>query len=365
MRRAGPSSEIARLVAPVGQLFDAAWQRMHWWIAAMAVLYGLSGITIVRADEVAVVLRWGRLVGATPALQQRGPGLLFALPKPIDEVVRVQVKHVWEVPVSTLAPSNSANGYGDIAADTLDPLTEGYALTGDHNIVQAAMVARYRVSDPGEWAFYGPKVEDVLRVEVTSAMVRSLGEMGVDRILSDGRKALVATVTRRVQAGLDAAHAGIELTSFELTRLAPPSALAGEFDAVQSAFIQSQTAQNDAQAFAQSAIPTARAEADAAVQAARGEADSQLATARGDTDAFRALDREYRANAAVVRERLYRDAIEKAIAAAGTVRWIPPPAGGSYHGFRLSITAPGAGYHPGASPGAGDGDDSGGPGRHE
>ena len=66
----------------------------------MAVLYALSGITIVKPDEVAVVLRWGRLVGDTPALQQHGPGLLFAFPRPMDEVVRVQVKHVWEVPVS-------------------------------------------------------------------------------------------------------------------------------------------------------------------------------------------------------------------------------------------------------------------------
>ena len=62
----------------------------------------LSGITIVKPDEVAVILRWGRLVGDTPALQEHGPGLLFAFPRPVDRVVRVQVKHVWEVPVSTL-----------------------------------------------------------------------------------------------------------------------------------------------------------------------------------------------------------------------------------------------------------------------
>jgi regulator of protease activity HflC (stomatin/prohibitin superfamily) len=66
-------------------------------------------------------------------------------------------------------------------------LKDGYALTGDQNIVQANMVARYRVRDPAEWAFYGPRVDDVLRVEVTAAMIRSLGEMGVDRVLSDGR----------------------------------------------------------------------------------------------------------------------------------------------------------------------------------
>lgn len=343
MRKAGPPSEIRRLAAPISRLIDGAWQRMHWWVALMAVLYALSGITIVKSDEVAVVLRWGRLLGATPALQEHGPGLLFALPKPIDEVVRVQVKHVWEVPIVTLAPGPSNSDYTDTGVETLDPITQGYALTGDQNVVQANMVARYRISDPAEWAFYGANAEGVLRVEVTAAMVRSLGEMGVDSVLSDGRKTLIATATRRAQADLDAAHSGLELTSLELTQLAPPAALASDFDAVQSAFIGSQTAQNEAQAYAQSAIPQARADADAAVQSAHAQADSSLATANGDAEAFRALEQEYRANPMVVRERLYRDAVEKAIGSAGAVRWVPPPAGGNYHGFRISVPRPLAG----------------------
>src|ERR1700719_4498909 len=102
---------------------------MHWWVAMMAVLYSLSGIYIVRSDEVAVILRWGRLVGATPAQQEHGPGLLFAFPQPMDRVVRVQVKHVWDVPVNTLGSASLFGKY------TLDPVTEGYAVTGDHNIV--------------------------------------------------------------------------------------------------------------------------------------------------------------------------------------------------------------------------------------
>ncbi len=238
MRRMGRPSEIGRLTAPVVQALDAAWQKMHWWIAAMAILYTVSGITVVKSDEVAVVLRWGRLVGATPALQQHGPGLLFAFPRPVDRVVRVPVKHVWEIGVNTLSVVGRNNAEEDDVASylTLDPLTQGYALTGDQNIVRVAMAVRYRVRDPAEWAFYGPPSEDILRVEAAAAMVRSLGEMGVDRVLADGRKSLIATATRRAQAGLDESHSGLELSSLELTRLAPPTALAGAFDAVQSAY---------------------------------------------------------------------------------------------------------------------------------
>ena len=354
MRRQGPPSEIGRLVAPVLGLLDGAWQRMHWWVATMAVLYLLSGITIVKPDEVAVILRWGRLVGATPALQEHGPGLLFAFPRPMDLVVRVQVKHIWEVPVNTLASTLANEGPAD--PSTLDPLIDGYALTGDHNIVQVTMVARYRIRSPAEWAFSGPKPEDALRAEVTAAMVRSLGEMGVDQVLSDGRKSLIANTARRAQAGLDAARSGLELASLEVTGLGPPAALAKDFDEVQSAFIGAETRRKEAQAFAETAIPQAQAETDRALQSARGAADAALARARGESEAFVTLAREYKTNPVVVRERLYRDAVERALGSAGKVQWVPPPIGGKYQGFRIRIPSGDAGPRPAPTVGQEDDD---------
>jgi membrane protease subunit HflK len=336
---------VGLLAAPLARLLDAAWQRMHWWIIAMLVLYAASGTTIVKPDEVAIVLRWGRLVGDTPALQEHASGLLFAFPKPIDNVIRVPVKHVYEVNVSTLAPNEEAESN----SVTLDPLTQGYALSGDQNIVHANVVARYRIREPAEWAFYGPDAESVLRVEVTAALVRSLGEMGVDRILADGRKDLIARATARAQAGLDASHAGLELASLELTRLSPPLALAYEFTAVQSAFIGAETKRKEAQAYAESAIPQAQASADATLQDARGSAEADLAKARGDATAFIALAREYRANRGVVRERLYRDAVERALNVAGLVRWVPPPIGARYTGLRITLSSTGLKPAPGAS----------------
>jgi membrane protease subunit HflK len=323
---------------------------MHWWIGAMALLYLLSGITIVKSDEVAVILRWGRLVGETPALQEHGPGLLFALPEPVDQVVRVKVKRVSEVDVGTLIATPDEEELND--SSSLSPL-QGYAITGDHNIVQLDMVARYRVREPAKWAFYGPDSEGILRVEVTAAMVRSMGEMGVDRVLADGRKDLIVTATRLAQTGLDAAQSGLELSSLELTRLTPPPALIREFDAVQSAFIGAETRKKEAQAYAETAIPQSRATADAAVQTAMAVASADLAQANGDAAAFLALDREYRANPAVVRERLYRDAVEQAIGGAANVRWVPPPKGGSYRGFRITI---GGGSRSGSPEGLGDED---------
>jgi membrane protease subunit HflK len=174
-------------------------------------------------------------------------------------------------------------------------------------------------------------------------MTRSLGEVAVDRVLAEGRKDLVAVATARAQAGLDAAHAGLELSSIELTTLAPPVALASDFDAVQSEYIGAETKRKDAEAYAQAIVPQAQAQADAALQAARGAADAALAQAKGDADAFHALAREYAANPVLVRERLYREAVDRALGAAGSVRWVPPPAGARYSGFRILLSPPAAG----------------------
>jgi membrane protease subunit HflK len=165
--------------------------------------------------------------------------------------------------------------------------------------------------------------------------------MGVDRILADGRKSLLAASVRRAQQGLDACHSGLELTSLELIRLAPPAALAGEFEAVQSAFINAETRRKEAQAYKETIVPQTQAEVESATQTARGEAERDVAVARGDASAFLAIDREYRANPGVVRERLYRDAVETAFAAAGPTRWVPPPAGARYNGLRITLPSGG------------------------
>jgi membrane protease subunit HflK len=312
---------------------------MHWWLALLALLYAGSGITVIRPDEVAVVLRWGRLVGDAAGTRLHPPGLLFALPRPVDQVVRVKTKYVGELPIQSLAESPDHPGYGD----TLDPLAVGYALTGDQNVVHVTMRASYRVRDPADWAFYGPKSEEILRVEVAAAMVRSLGEMGVDHVLSDGRKLLIAAATQRAQAGLDAAHAGLELVSLELIGLRPPSALSGDFDAVQTAYIDSETKKKNAQAFAQEVVPRAHATADAAVQTARAEATAARSLANGQTAAFLALYGEYSSNPGVVRERLYRDAVEAALGRAQAVRWIPPQASSNGQHTRVLLVPDAAG----------------------
>jgi membrane protease subunit HflK len=339
MRRAKPSGEFARLAEPVWPLTDWLWGHLHWWIGAMFVLYVASGITFVKPDEVAVVLRWGRIVGSSPAEQIHGPGPFYALPPPIDQVERLQVQKVYELNVTTLSPPDGAGGNAAWSG-RLDPVRVGYALTGDRNIVHAAVTVRFQIADPVTWLLAAPNSEDILRTEVSAAMVRSLGEMPVDRVLSEGRRDLITTTTARVQAGLDAAQSGLRVSALELVGLSPPAAVTPDFDAVQTAYIEAETAQKTAAAYREDLVPRAQAAADSALKVARADAAAERAKARGEAGAFLASAAEFHAHPGVARQRLYRSSIEVAFEKAGRISWVPPPpARGRYSsGFRIMLS---------------------------
>ena len=107
----------------------------------LILLYLGSGITVIGPNEVGLVLRFGKLLS-----QPHPPGLLFALPPPIDEVVRVPVKSLQEVSLDLWAAPRDDNPQG-----SLSPVKQPYTLTGDVNIIQARFVVRYQISDPAEY----------------------------------------------------------------------------------------------------------------------------------------------------------------------------------------------------------------------
>ena len=155
--------------------------RLLKWVTALAALAVLvSGITVVKPDEVALRLRFGKLTGQTRAEQVHGPGLLIALPYLIDEVIRVPVKRVQELGIDTLTGGGEAGG---------DRWTYGHRVraTADHNIVQPRAVLKYQIIDPEAWALRVAAPERVIHDAVVSALTRTLGETTVERSSSKAR----------------------------------------------------------------------------------------------------------------------------------------------------------------------------------
>ena len=83
------------------QIIEHIIKYFKWVVLFAAVLIVLSGIYRVQSNEAAVVLRFGRLTGNTLAEQIKNPGLHFALPFFIDEVIKIPVQTMHERDIIT------------------------------------------------------------------------------------------------------------------------------------------------------------------------------------------------------------------------------------------------------------------------
>ena len=333
------SSNQATPTASVSALssFEGALKYLNWMLPVLLVGYLFSGVIVVGSDEVAVVMRFGEMSGGTPASAQKFPGMHYTLPRPFDEVVRVKVKKVYEIEIGDLHSRGSTSPW---PTPTIDPTVEGYVLTGDRNVIQLDMMARYLISDPVAFALRQSEPEEVLRSTIMAATVRTMGEVEVDSVLSEGRAAFIVKVVQRAQKRLDRAAAGIDLVSIEITDLAPPDQVKEEFEQVQAAFIDMQTQVTEAKRSRELEIPKAHAAREQDLREAQVYAAELLAQARGETTIWNDLHKEYRRNPQVVRDRLYYESMEAPLSLASRLRFVPPPSNGQAYNkdaFRISI----------------------------
>src|SRR5207237_9165320 len=112
-------------------------------------------------QEKAIKLRFGKPVGeGENALL--GPGPHWALPAPIDEVVRIPIGQVQSVAstigwyATTAAQEASRTEFEP--GPSLKPGIDGYLLTADTNIIHVRGMLIYRISEPAlrfEFDFVG------------------------------------------------------------------------------------------------------------------------------------------------------------------------------------------------------------------
>lgn len=332
------AGEMRRMAQPLLTGMGLAIRYSHVPLLLLALAYLGSGTSAIKEGEVALVLRFGALVGETPEEQVHRPGLLLAWPRPIDEVLRVDVERMHELEITGL--DRHFNDDGTLPwpdGDTLDLTTDGYALTGDRNILHAMVVVRYVVSDPVAYALNHVDPKAVLESVVQGEVVAAMGEVAIDDVLSEELRLLLARVHERSQDQV--AEAGIELISVEFGRpLEPPEQVIADFLSVPDAWVEMRTTRGSALRYNAMEIPAAEGQRDTTVRQATIYSTELLADARADAQVFTALAEQVQRNPEVVRERLYREALEKALGSAGKRLYVPPPAGERYGDMRITIS---------------------------
>src|SRR5262249_32876173 len=153
-----------------------------------------------------IILRLGRPVGeGKNALL--GPGLHWALPRPIDEVRTVPFAEIQTVKSSVgwyfTTPENEATGQEPPAPGSLNPALDGYTITGDGNVIHTRATLTYRIEDPIRYEFDFTNAAASVRDALDNALVYASARFNVDDILRRDRLGFQDAVRTRVN---DLAH---------------------------------------------------------------------------------------------------------------------------------------------------------------
>lgn len=251
--------------------------------ALLVLAWLASGLFIVRANEQALVRRFGRTV-----LPVRQSGLHYDVPWPFARIDRVNVNAVQTLSIGA-AGTTPLSGSGFLREVNVD--RQGEFLTGDKNVLNLAINVQYRISDPQAYLTQAEAPEITLRLLVESLAADVVSRAGVDYVHPLGLGELQALLSQQARGATAAYGFGLEVADVTFAAAFPPIEVKAAFLDVSNAraerdrtiqLEQARGEQRVSAAGAQARATRDRAESDrhARIEAAKGAADRFLANIR-------------------------------------------------------------------------------------
>jgi len=266
-------------------------------IAVAAALWLLSGVYVVRANEQAVVRRFGGVVA-----DRVGPGLHVGLPWGIDAVDRLKVREQKRLNVGFEFPDEAMGR-------PVNPGRREY-FTGDQNLVNVELLVQYTIRDPRAYLFATTNPVETLRQAAEAAVAATVAARPVDVLLTTGKLAVQEELRRRTQQVADGYGLGVALSAVSIRSVTPPLKVADAFREVASAREDRDRIMKEAESYANAALPAAQGEAARMGEEALAYRDQKVRQALGDADRFIAAYEAYRLSPDVTSARLYLETVE-------------------------------------------------------
>ncbi|MHC5145374.1 MAG: SPFH domain-containing protein [Planctomycetota bacterium] len=338
-------------------------------IAVLLVVFVCSGIFQVQQDEKAILLQFGEIKG--PVLD---PGIKFAFPEPINEIIRIPVKRELSIPIESFwyyeTPEEKLNPVKRMVSGPLDPLKDGYCLTRndslegmtgtDYNIVHSAWTITYKISSPKhffEHVFIRDRQpgEDLLEAAAdtlnplveslaSNAIVRTMVKYTIDEAIKSEAK-IAGDVKLILQDKLDQVQCGIKIGDVRASRIVWPRQVDEAFQASSKARQESEQIRIDASSYREKLLTDtggsgaedilerlkqpglSQSEQEELVANLSGQVQTEISEARlyrtkvvedakANAEYMQKLLPEYRKNPELVLQKIYQDAIEQVLANA-------------------------------------------------
>lgn len=273
---------------------------------AILLIWLASGIYTIQPGEEGVVTRFGKIVATTSA------GLNYHFPWPIEELRKVDIARIKRLEVGF----RSSQGRPGVVRNVL---AESLMLTGDENIVDAALLVQYRIKDPKKYLFKLRDPETTLRAATEVALRDRVGNTTIDEVLTVGRDRVQNETQEFLQNLMDTYESGLQVTGVKLQKVEPPAQVKDAFDEVVRAFEDRDKLVKQAEGYREDLIPKARGEAQKIVEAAEAYKQERTLKAKGDAARFDSVLLEYRKAPEVTRERMHLETVERILPSVNKV----------------------------------------------
>ena len=306
------ASEDAGSVA-LAEALQSSFVIVRVLLAALVVYFLASGVFTVTSQERAIVLRFGKPV-RTAGQVEVGPGLHWAYPYPIDEVIKMPVAQLQNAQSSVgwyaVTAEEEAAGIVPDAGGSLNPASEGYAISGDGNIIHARAIVRYRITEPLKFFLNHREGAAVMTNVLDNALTFAAARYRVDDALRRDVAGFKEVVMRRVNDLVVAHDLGVTIEPSDIL-VAPPRQVKTDFDAVLSAEAERSKSISEAQGYANRVVNEARGQATAIVNSGETDRNRMVQAVSSEAQKFTSLLPEYRKNPDFFRDRLLVETVRR------------------------------------------------------
>ncbi|HXT12975.1 MAG TPA: protease modulator HflK [Candidatus Angelobacter sp.] len=214
----GPEAHVDAGSQALSEALRSSFAIVRFVMFLLVVVFLASGFFKVEPNERAMILRFGKPLGVgTKALL--GPGLHWAYPYPIDEVVKVSVTGIQKV-------ASNVGWYAEVAGApvsgmSLNPAVDGYTITADANIVHVQATLYYRIEDPIRYTFGFVNASNVVQNALNNAIVYASAHYKVDDILTRDKAGFQDAVRQRATELLDKQNVGVAVDQCDVVTTWP------------------------------------------------------------------------------------------------------------------------------------------------
>lgn len=261
--------------------------------AAVATLWLSTGFFRVQENELAVVMRFGKMVRVVSA------GLQYRLPSPIESVL-IQNATVNVISGTTKQDKN---------ADT-DP---SLILTGDENMVHCNYSVRWKINNITDFLFVARNPEATIKAAADSVTREVVGQANSKSVLTEKRDEIEGQAQALLQKLMDQYKLGVEIVKYQLMDVAPPKEVVDSYNDVQASLVDAEQDVNKAESYRNDIIPRARGAAIQIIQDSEAYRQSKIAEAEGEAARFKQVYEAYAKNKSIAVIRYYLDTMQKVL----------------------------------------------------